>query len=126
MIVNGASRMRMIWPIGSTPGPNRFSAAVWPITAFFAAPAWSEAVKIAPLDTGQLRMVKKSGVVPVICVFQVLVSEITGWPAFICGATAATDGSSVWMARRSSQVIVGCEPCAAAAARDPGSNPRTA
>ena len=78
MIVNGASRIRMICPIGSTPGPNRFSAAVWPITAFFAAPAWSEAVKIAPLDTGQLRIVKKSGVVPVICVFQVLVSEITG------------------------------------------------
>ena len=74
-------------------------------------------MKIAPLDTGQLRIVKKSGVVPVICVFQVLVSEITGWPAFICGATAATDGSSVWMARRSSHVMLGCEP---APPRPPG------
>src|SRR5690242_1208107 len=100
----------MIWPMGSTPGPNRFSAAVCPITAFFAAPAWSDAVKIAPLATAQLRMVKKSGVVPVICVFHVLVSEITGWFAFICGATAATDDNSVWIARRSSHVIVGCEP----------------
>jgi hypothetical protein len=66
---------RMICPIGSTPGPNRFSEAVWPITAFFAH-RLVEAVKIAPLDTAQFRIVKKSGVVPVICVFQVLVSEI--------------------------------------------------
>ena len=65
---------------------------------------------MAPLAMGQLRMVKKSGVVPVICVFQVLVSEITGAFAFICGATAATDESSVWTARRSSHVMVGCEP----------------
>ncbi len=57
-IVNGASRMRTICPMGSTPGPKRFSAAVWPITALFAALAWSEAVNSAPSATGQLRMVK--------------------------------------------------------------------
>ena len=39
-----------------------------------------------------------------------LVSEITGWLERICGAAASTDGNSVWMARRSSQVMVGCEP----------------
>jgi hypothetical protein len=87
------------------------------MTALFAALAWSEAVKIAPLATGQLRMVKNSGVVPVICVFQVLVSEITGWLLFICGATAATDCNSVWIARRSSHVMLGCEP---APPRPPG------
>ena len=71
--------MRTICPTGSTPGPNRFSAAVWPITAFFAALAWSEAVNSPRRSTtGQLRITKKSGVVPVICVVQVLVSEITG------------------------------------------------
>jgi hypothetical protein len=50
-------------------------------------------------------------------VFQVLVSEITGWALLICGATAATEGNSVWMARRSSQVMVGCDP---APPRPPG------
>jgi hypothetical protein len=109
-MVNGASRMRTICPIGSTPGPNRFSAAVWPMTAFLAALAWSDCVNSAPADTAQLRMTKKSGVVPVICVFHVLVSEITGWLLLICGATARTEDSSVCMARRSSQVMVGCEP----------------
>ena len=60
----GALRTRSTWPIGSVPAPKRFSATVWPITAFFAAPAWSEAVRPEPRAMLQLRMVKYSGVVP--------------------------------------------------------------
>ena len=56
--------MRIIWPVGSTSGPNSCSLTVLPSTATFAALLTSCGPKNTPYLTGQLRMSGKSTSVP--------------------------------------------------------------
>src|SRR5262245_45498272 len=101
---NGMPLMRTVWPTGSELGPYRRSTTVVPSRTTLVAASMSEGVNDTPDDTGQLRMSKYSGVAPVTVVVQFCSSLTTEAVVRSCGAARPTDGTSVWIALRSSQV----------------------
>ncbi len=80
------------------------------MTATLAPASTSASVKRLPRAMVQTRTSKKSGVVPVTLVVQFWSSENTWVLVRISGAAARTLGTSVRMASRSSQVMVGWLP----------------
>ena len=102
--------MRTVCPTGSEAAPNSRSDTVCPSTTVLAPASTSSAEKGAPRRTGQLRISKNSGVVPVISVDQLRSSLTTCPVACTRGATNRTPGISLPMARMSSQVRVGMLP----------------
>jgi hypothetical protein len=64
-----------------------------------------------------LRISNQGGVVPVTTVCQLSCSLATWAPETSSGATAATEGTWRWIASRSDQVSVGCEPAPTRAPR---------
>src|SRR3989442_15034670 len=70
----------------------------------------SDRVKGTPEVTGQLRISKYSGVTPVTEVVQFCSSLTTDAVLRSCGAAWRTEGTSVWIAFRSSQVKGGSGP----------------
>src|SRR5881296_3475563 len=70
----------------------------------------SDRVKETPEVTGQLRISKYSGVTPITEVVQFSSSLTTDAVLRSCGAAWRTEGISDWIAFRSSQVRVGCDP----------------
>src|SRR6266700_8302156 len=70
----------------------------------------SEGVNVTPDVTGQLRISKYSGVTPVTVVVQFCSSLTTDVVFRSCGAAWRTEGTSLWIAFRSSQVRVGFDP----------------
>src|SRR5882724_3782764 len=107
---NGIPLIRTVWPIGSAPGPYSLSTTVVPSRTTLVAASMSDAVNDTPDVTGQLRISKYSGVTPVTEVVQFCSSLTTEAVERSCGAAWRTDGTSVWIAFRSSQVKVGCDP----------------
>ena len=69
--------IRTSWPTASTPGPKSFSTTVCPTTTTLVPPSMSDWVKSDPEATAQLRMAKKSVLVPVTLVVQFWSSEST-------------------------------------------------
>src|SRR6266508_4190976 len=107
---NGIDLIRTVWPTGSEPGPYSRSTTVRPSRTVLVAASMSDAVKETPESTGQLRISKYSGVTPVTEVVQFCSSLTTDAVLRSCGAAWRTEGISVWIAFRSSQVRVGSEP----------------
>src|SRR5512136_987939 len=106
---NGIDLMRTVWPIGSDPGPYRRSTTVCPSSTTLVEESTSDAVKLLPEATGQLRISKYSGGTPDTEVVQ-FCSSLTIWAVLRRYAAAwRTEGTSVWIAFRSSQVKVGID-----------------
>src|SRR5262245_1258791 len=102
--------MRTVWPTGSAFRPYRRSTTVVPSRAILAPVSMSDCVNDTPDVTGQLRISKYSGVTPLTVVVQFCSSLTTELVERRWGAAWRTDGTSVWIALRSSQVRVGWEP----------------
>src|SRR5262245_40561736 len=102
--------MRTVWPTGSAPGPYSRSTTVRPRRTTLVAASMSEEVNGDPESTCQFRISKYSGVTPVTEVVQFSSSLTIDIVLRSCGAAWRTEGTSVWIAFRSSQVRVGIEP----------------
>ena len=70
-------RMRIVWPTGSTPSPNRLSRTTDPSTATLAALLTSVVVKKSPSATSQNRMRGSSTSTPSMRVYQFWPPAIT-------------------------------------------------
>ena len=107
--VCGTRRTRIVSPTGSA-SPNSDRATVCPSSATLAAPSMSAASIGLPLVTLHSRAARYSGVMPRICVAQLLLPN-TAWPLpRSCGAATAIPATSRCNAYASSSVIVLCDP----------------
>ena len=94
--------MRIIWPVGSTSGPNSCSLTVLPSTATFDALLTSCGLKNMPYFTGHCLMSGKSTSVPSRRVDQFWLPAMTCARRFTPGAMYCTSGTSFLIASTSS------------------------